>query len=133
MAEPIPAPRRLVYKLFRNPALWVFVVTLAILAIHPIPECVDCEFPHPWGRDDLAYHHASAILDVWFVVASITAGFYSVRRYWLVPVSIALAHSTVERCRAVVAVVQRRASDFAPRICCWRGRPDGGCNHAVLC
>jgi hypothetical protein len=37
--------------------LWVFLVTLAVLAIHPIPECFDCEFPNPWGRDDHAYYH----------------------------------------------------------------------------
>jgi hypothetical protein len=68
------------------------LVTLLVLAIHPIPECIDCEFPRPWGRADLAYLHTSAILDVWFVVASITAGYCSARRYWLVPVSIVIAH-----------------------------------------
>jgi len=72
--------------------LWVFLVTLVVLATHPIPECIDCEFPRPWGRDDVAYYYASDILSVWFVVATITAGFLSVRKYWLVPVLITLAH-----------------------------------------
>ena len=72
--------------------LWVFAATLAVLAIRPIPECVACDFPHAWGRDDIAYLHASAVLDAWFVVASITAGLCSVRKYWLVPVLIVLAH-----------------------------------------
>jgi|CZKD01.1.fsa_nt_gi hypothetical protein len=92
MVEPISAQRAIGYSLYRSPALWVFLVTFTVLAIHPIPECIDCEFPRPWGRDDLAYLHVSGILDVWFVVASITAGFCSIRKYWLVPVSIVLAH-----------------------------------------
>jgi hypothetical protein len=92
MVEPISAQRPIGYRLYRSPALWVFLVTCTVLTIHPIPECIDCEGPRPWGRDDLAYLHASAILDVWFVVASITAGFCSIRKYWLVPVSIILAH-----------------------------------------
>jgi hypothetical protein len=92
MVEPISAQRPIGYSLYRSPALWVFLVTFTVLAMHPIPECIDCEFPRPWGRDDLAYLHASAILDVWFVLASITAGFCSVRKHWLVPVSVILAH-----------------------------------------
>jgi hypothetical protein len=92
MDEPIPARRPIGYRLYRSPVPWVFLVTLTVLAIHPIPECIDCESPRPWGRDDLAYLHASALLDVWFVVATITAGFCSIRKYWFVPVSIVLAH-----------------------------------------
>jgi hypothetical protein len=92
MVEPIPAQRSIGYRPFRSPVLWVFLVTLTVLAIHPIPECIDCEGPYPWSRDDLSYLHASAILDVWFVVATITAGFCSIRKYWLVPVSIIFAH-----------------------------------------
>jgi hypothetical protein len=91
MAETIPAPRPTLYKVFRSPVLWVFVVTLVVLAIHPLPECFDCQFPRPWGRDDVAYHHSVILLDVWFVLASITAGFCSVRKYWLVPSLIVLA------------------------------------------
>jgi len=78
--------------LYRNPVLWVFLVTLVVLAIHPIPECVDCEFPRPWGRDDVVYQRDAAILSLWFVVATITAGFFSIRKYWLVPILITLAH-----------------------------------------
>src|SRR5215831_6599223 len=92
MTDPLPKPRSIYQMLYRSPVLWVFVVTLVLLAIHPIPECIDCEFPHPWGRDDVAYRHAADILNVWFVVATITAGFFSVRKYWLVPFLITLAH-----------------------------------------
>ena len=91
MAENIPVPRPIAYKLYRSPVLWVFLVTITVLAIHPIPECFDCEFPNPWGRDDLAYHRAVAILDGWFVLASITAGFCSIRKYWPVPLLIVVA------------------------------------------
>jgi hypothetical protein len=71
--------------------LWVFLVTLVVLAVHPLPECFDCEGPRPWGRDDLAYHYGVAIFDGWFVLASISAGFFSFRKYWLVPPLIVLA------------------------------------------
>jgi hypothetical protein len=71
--------------------LWIFLLTLVILAIHPLPECFDCESPRPWGRDDTAYHHGVAILEAWFILASITAGFCSVRKYWLVPLLIVAA------------------------------------------
>lgn len=92
MSEPLPRPRSVGQRLYRSPVLWVFLVTLVVLAIHPIPECIDCEFPRPWGRDDVVYRHAADVLTVWFVVATITAGFFSVRKYWLVPVLITLAH-----------------------------------------
>jgi hypothetical protein len=92
MVEPVPAQSSISRKLYTSPVLWVFVLTISVLAVHPIPECIACEGPRPWGRDDVAYLHASAILYVWFLVASITAGFCSVRKYWLVPVSIVLAH-----------------------------------------
>jgi hypothetical protein len=91
MNELLPKPRSVGQSLYRSPLLWVFLVTLVILAIHPIPECIDCEFPRPWGRDDVAYHHAADILSVWFVVTTITAGACSIRKYWLVPILIAVA------------------------------------------
>jgi hypothetical protein len=72
--------------------LWVFVLTLTVLAIHPVPECIACEGSRPWGRDDIAYLHASVALDVWFLAVSIAAGFCSVRKYWLVPITVVLAH-----------------------------------------
>lgn len=92
MNPPPPVQTSVTRRLYKSPVLWVFVATLAVLAIHPIPECIACEHPHPWGRNDVAYHHAAAVLDIWFVVASIAAGFGSARKYWLVPVSIVLAH-----------------------------------------
>jgi hypothetical protein len=96
MSELPAAPKSVGQRLFRNPVLWVFLVTLVALALHPIPECVDCEFPRPWGRNDIAYQHASEILTIWFVVATTIAGFFSIRKYWLVPVVITLAHASTQ-------------------------------------
>ena len=31
----------------QNAAILIDVLTLIVLAIHPIPECVDCEYPNP--------------------------------------------------------------------------------------
>jgi hypothetical protein len=84
-------PFRASRRLYKNPVLWVFVATLLVLAIHPIPECFACEFPHPWGRNDIAYVRASIILDVWLIGASFAAGLGSLRKYWLVPIAIVLA------------------------------------------
>jgi hypothetical protein len=78
--------------MFRLLPLWVFVITLAALAAHPIPECFDCEFPNAWGRNDNAYYISAYLLDAWFVIASAAAGFISVKRNWLVPLGITAAH-----------------------------------------
>jgi len=43
MSRPLPTERSLGQRLYRSPVLWVFLVTLVVLAIHPIPECIDCE------------------------------------------------------------------------------------------
>jgi hypothetical protein len=86
------AAKAFALRLIARPALWVFLVTFIVLAIHPIPECVACEYPRPWGRDDAIYAQASTLLAAWLVVASLAAGAGSVRRNWLVPVSIVIAH-----------------------------------------
>jgi hypothetical protein len=75
-----------------NVALWVFLLTFIVLAVHPIPECVACEYSRPWGRNDSAYSLGSTLLSAWLIIASFVAGFRSVKRNWLVPVSIVMAH-----------------------------------------
>lgn len=87
-----PARRSLARTLVTSPALWVFLATFIVLAIHPIPECVACEYSRPWGRNDAMYNQASTLLAAWLIVASFLAGFWSVRKNWLVPVSIVIAH-----------------------------------------
>jgi hypothetical protein len=71
--------------------LWVFAITVVALAIHPIPECFDCEGPNPWGRDDLVYATSVKLLDAWLIGGSAVAGFLSIRRNWLVPMAITFA------------------------------------------
>jgi hypothetical protein len=78
-------------KVYKSPVFWVFVVTFAVLALRPVPECVDCEFANPWGRNDATYIYASRIFDAWLMVASFTAGFCSLRKYWAVPLVIVFA------------------------------------------
>ena len=91
MNEPPTAQRSIAHRLSRSPVLWVFIVTLIALAIFPIPFCVDCEGPNPWGQKHPIPSYAFAILAVWMVAASITAGYSSAKRYWLAPASIVLA------------------------------------------
>jgi hypothetical protein len=74
-----------------NATIIVVVATLLVLAIHPIAECVKCEFPNPWGRDDAAYLRDVRVFDAWLVVASFLAGLLGLRRSWLVPIGITMA------------------------------------------
>lgn len=73
-------------------ALWVFLLTFIVLAIHPIPECVACEFPHAWGRNDTAYTRDSTLVAGWLILASVLAGFWDIKSNWSVPGAIVLAH-----------------------------------------
>lgn len=76
--------------LVTSAALWAFVLTFIALALHPIPECVACEYSHPWGRAQSASDWT--LLVAWLVVASVLAGFWSAKKNWPVPVSIVMAH-----------------------------------------
>ncbi len=91
MAASVSSLRAIIDRLFRSPVLWVFLVTVTALAIHPIPECFDCEGPNPWGRNDVAYRNAAHIFTVWLLGVSVIAGFCSMRKYWLVALSVVLA------------------------------------------
>ncbi len=79
-------------KLLKNPALWVFLITIVLLSIHPLAECFDCEGPNPWGRNDLFYYRAIYVFDAWFLITSIASGFCSIRKYWIVPFSLTFAY-----------------------------------------
>jgi hypothetical protein len=81
-----------VWKLVTSVPLWVFLLTFIVLAIHPIPECVDCEYPHPWGRNEVAFARDSILIAVWLVIASFLAGFWGLKGKWLIPASILVAH-----------------------------------------
>ena len=86
------SPDWTVRRLFTSPAVWVFAVTFTVLAIHPLPECVACEYARPWGRTEAAYVEGSSLLTAWLIGASLAAGFWNLRKNWLVPFSIVIAH-----------------------------------------
>ncbi len=63
-----------------------------MLAIHPVPECVACEYPNPWGRNEAAFARDSVLIAGWLIIASLAAGFWGPKGKWLVPASILVAH-----------------------------------------
>ena len=72
------------------------VLTLIFLVIHPIPECVDCEYSNPWGRNDAVYLRDSHLLDLWLILASFYAALNSLKRSWLVPLGIVFSHAATQ-------------------------------------
>jgi hypothetical protein len=42
------SPKWSIRGLISSPAVWAFAVTFAALAIHPLPECIACEYSRPW-------------------------------------------------------------------------------------
>jgi len=71
--------------------VWVFLFTFFALAVHPVPECVACEYSHPWGRDNGSAARDSILILAWLGGASLLAGYFGVKWKWLVPASIVLA------------------------------------------
>jgi hypothetical protein len=67
-----------------------------VLTIHAIPECVDCEDPNPWGRNDAVYLRDSNLLDFWLILASFYAALNSLKRSWLVPLGIVFAPAATQ-------------------------------------
>ncbi len=72
-------------------AVWVSLLTFAVLAVHPLPWCFDCDFD-PWGHGDVVYVWDSTLLGVWLIVASFAAGALNLKWRWVVPVGIVAAH-----------------------------------------
>jgi hypothetical protein len=80
----------------QNAAILIAVLTLIVLTIHPIPECVDCEFPTPWGRNDVVYDRDSNLLALWLILASFLASLCTFKWSWFVPLGIVLAHAVTQ-------------------------------------
>ena len=66
----------------------ISAVTLLALALYPLPFCIDCEFPNPWGHADV---WEEGTLSVWLLAAPLLAGLFALRRGWLVPVLVVFA------------------------------------------
>ena len=81
-------------KLFLVPM--IILVTVVALSLFPIADCFDCEGPHPWGRDDVAYQVRSEIFDIWLLGVSFLVGVFRLRFGWIVPLAIVVANCITE-------------------------------------
>lgn len=122
------ATKSFVGKLFTSAALWVFVLTFVVLAIHPIPECFACEYPHPWGRDQSTRDWT--LLAAWLIVASFLAGSWGIKKNWPVPISIVMAHLMTQPIGGVA--LWSLLSNEGPMILAL-GLPTGGASLLLGC
>ncbi len=61
----------------------IVLLTVLVLILFPRADCFDCDFPHPWGRDDAAYALRSEIFLAWLAGTSFFFGLYRVRGGWI--------------------------------------------------
>ena len=64
------------------------VITLIALIFRPLPFCVDCGFPNPWGH---VAKGGQSLVFVWLFAAPFLAGVFALRRGWLVPICVVVA------------------------------------------
>jgi hypothetical protein len=69
-------------------AVAISFVTLTALSIYPLPFCIDCEFPNPWGH--VAVWEEDPV-SIWLLAAPFLAGLFAVKRGWLVPIWVIFA------------------------------------------
>jgi hypothetical protein len=74
----------------------IILVTVVALSLFPIADCIGCEGPHPWGRNDVAYQVRSEIFDIWLVGVSFLVGVFRLRFGWIVPLAIVVANCMTE-------------------------------------
>jgi hypothetical protein len=86
--EVVEKARIFLSRLGDHGAVLISVATLIALSIYPIPFCIDCEFPNPWGH---AAVWAEVPVSVWLLIAPFMAGLFALRRGWLVPISVVFA------------------------------------------
>jgi hypothetical protein len=60
---------------------------MAALFAFPIPLCIDCEFPNPWGH---VKSEGESPVAIWLLLAPFLAGALAVRKGWLVPPLVVL-------------------------------------------
>jgi hypothetical protein len=75
----------------RYASIIIVVATFIALALFPIPWCVDCEFPNPYGLDAGVLAHRELLFDIWSVSAIFFSVFLRIRRPWLIPLGIMIA------------------------------------------
>jgi hypothetical protein len=78
----------LLAQLRRHGTVALSLLTLIALCVHPLPFCIDCEFPDPWGHKSSPF---DGPLLVWLLIASFLAGLFALWKGWLVPIFVVLA------------------------------------------
>jgi hypothetical protein len=80
--------RVLLSKLVDHGTVVISLVTLVALSIFPLPFCIACEFPNPWGHVSV---WPEVPVSVWLLAAPFLAGLFALKRSWLVPVVVVFA------------------------------------------
>ena len=78
----------LLSKISRYGATVLSVVTVFALIVYPLPFCIDCEYPNPWGHASV---QAEVPVSFWLLIAPFLAGAFPVKKGWLVPLVVVLA------------------------------------------
>lgn len=78
----------LLSRLRRHGTAALSMLTLIALCIHPLPFCIACEFPDPWGHKSNAF---DVPLLIWLLIAPFLAGVFALRKGWLVPICVVVA------------------------------------------
>lgn len=76
-------------KARRYGAFALIAATLIVWIVHPVPFCIDCEFPNAWGHAD--NDRNDVVVIAWAAVAAFLGGLLAVRRSWLLPLGIVTA------------------------------------------
>lgn len=66
----------------------LLVITVVALIAWPLPFCIDCEYPNPWGHPAVK---AETPVSFWLLIAPFLAGALPIKRGWLVPIVVVLA------------------------------------------
>ena len=91
--------RTLLSRLWDHGTTILCAVTLIALVLFPLPFCIDCEMPNPWGH--VAVWEEGPVT-VWFFIAPLLAGLLALRGGWLVPVWVVFTLLATQRLGGVV-------------------------------
>jgi len=75
----------------KMPSFWIPLLTLALLALHPLPICFDCEGNDPWGTGYVPSDTSYDLFAIWFVSLSFAAGAFRMKKGWLLPIGLTIA------------------------------------------
>lgn len=75
-------------KLISHGAALLSLVTVAALVAYPLPFCIGCKYPNPWGHQSVKGEVPVAL---WLLIAPFIAGAFPIKKGWLVPIVVVLA------------------------------------------